>query len=68
VLCNLTDKIIDRDKFADALKEAFQEYLGELEQHDWATDIWSKAANKISWLVKMSESSSQAQPFLNLRM
>jgi len=54
VLCSLTDKIIDRDKFARALKKAFQGYLGELEQHDWADDIWSKAAHKICWLVKMS--------------
>jgi hypothetical protein len=53
-ICNLNDKIIDRDKFANALEGAFQEYLEDLGQHDWAEDIWSKAAQKICWLVKTS--------------
>jgi hypothetical protein len=54
LLCNPTDKIIDRDKFSKALMEAFEGYLRELERHEWTDEIWVKAVNKLSCLVKMS--------------
>jgi hypothetical protein len=54
VLCDPAKKSIDRDKFSAALKTSFDEYLEELNRHPWTEDIWSKAEQKISWLIKMS--------------
>jgi hypothetical protein len=54
ILCDAAERIIDRDKFSRALKEAFAAYMGELDHSVWADDVWSRAVQKISWLVKMS--------------
>jgi len=54
MLCDVQEKIIDRDRFSSALKNAFTAYLEELNRSDWADDNWSKAIQKICWLVKMS--------------
>lgn len=53
-LCNPKNKIIDRDRFAKALEDAFEGYLEVLEQHKWVDDIWQKAARKIWWLIRLS--------------
>jgi hypothetical protein len=54
VLCDQHAKVIDRDKFSNALKESFDQYLTELGGNDWTHDIWKKARRKIDFLVKMS--------------
>jgi hypothetical protein len=53
-LWNEPDKIVDRNKFADALTCAFNQYLEELNRAAWDNDIWRKARRKLWWLVKLS--------------
>lgn len=53
-LWNEPDKIVDRNKFADALTCAFNQYLEELNRATWDDDIWRKARRKLWWLVKLS--------------
>lgn len=53
-LWNEPDKIVDRNKFADALTCAFNQYLEELNRAAWDGDIWRKARRKLWWLVKLS--------------
>lgn len=51
---NTSDKIVDRNKFADALNCAFNHYIEELNRASWDDDVWLKARRKIWWLVKLS--------------
>ncbi len=53
-LWNQTDKIIDRNLFAEGLENAFNSYLKELKRHAWKSDVWQKAERKIWWLVRLS--------------
>ena len=53
-LWNGPEKIVDRNKFADALTCAFNQYLEELNRAAWDDDIWRKARRKLWWLVKLS--------------
>jgi len=53
-LWNEPDKVVDRNKFADALTCAFNQYLEELNRSAWDDDIWRKARRKLWWLVKLS--------------
>jgi hypothetical protein len=53
-LWNTQDKVVDRNKFADALTCAFNQYVEELNRDAWDSDIWCKARRKIWWLVKLS--------------
>lgn len=53
-LCDSAQKMIDRDRFAQALFDAFKKYLSDLQQSNWTADIWQKAARKIWWLVQLS--------------
>lgn len=53
-LWNSVDKIVDRDKFADAISSAFKKYIEELEAADWDEQIWTKARRKIWWLIQLS--------------
>jgi hypothetical protein len=53
-LWNEPDKIVDRNRFADALALAFDQYLEELNRAAWDDDIWRKARRKLWWLVKLS--------------
>jgi hypothetical protein len=54
LLWNAKDKIVDRNKFADALTCAFRQYINDLNQAEWDSDIWHKARRKIWWLVRLS--------------
>lgn len=51
---NASDKIVDRTKFADALKSAFEKYVEELRAAAWDDDLWLKARRKILWLIQLS--------------
>jgi hypothetical protein len=53
-LWNDPDKIVDRNKFVDALTCAFNQYLAELNRAAWDDDIWRKARRKLWWLAKLS--------------
>jgi hypothetical protein len=54
-LCNPLEgeKTINRDKFAKALRSAFNSYLGELRRGD--DDLWEMARRKIWWLTELSK-------------
>src|ERR1700722_13039670 len=54
-LWNDQSKVVDRDKFADALSRAFSFYLAELTNARWDDDLWRKARRKIWWIIKLSE-------------
>ncbi|MGC9993708.1 MAG: hypothetical protein ABSE79_00185 [Terriglobia bacterium] len=49
-------KVLDRDRFADALKEAWDRYLDKLRTEDWDTDDWKRVRRKIWWLIELSRS------------
>jgi hypothetical protein len=51
---NTFDKIVDRNKFADAMTCAFNQYIEELNRAAWGDDIWIKTRRKIWWLSKLS--------------
>jgi hypothetical protein len=51
---NSTDKIVDRTRFANALKSAFEKYVEELRAAAWDDDLWLKARRKIWWLIQLS--------------
>jgi hypothetical protein len=51
-LWNETDKIVDRTRFSNALKQAFENYLEELRTAAWDDDLWLKARRKIWWLIQ----------------
>jgi hypothetical protein len=53
-LWNEPHKSVDRNKFADALTCAFNQYLEELNRAAWDDDIWRKARRKLWWLIKLS--------------
>ncbi|MGE5113687.1 MAG: hypothetical protein ACM3JB_22720 [Acidobacteriaceae bacterium] len=53
-LWNSVEKVLDRDKFADATASAFKKYIEELEAADWNDQIWTKARRKIWWLIQLS--------------
>jgi hypothetical protein len=53
-LCDSTGKIIDRDRFAQALRLAFDDYMNELASLQWQDDLWLKAARKLWWLARLS--------------
>jgi hypothetical protein len=47
-------KIVDRNKFTDALTRAFNQYLEELNLAAWDAEIWKRARRKLWWLMKLS--------------
>jgi len=53
-LWNAHNKVLDRDKFADALIGAFNQYVEELSRSSWNDDVWLKTRRKIWWLVRLS--------------
>ena len=53
-LWNSGEKIIDRDRFADALEAAFNRYLDDLEKSPMKSEVWRKAKRRIWWLIAIS--------------
>ncbi|MEK7995024.1 MAG: hypothetical protein AAB403_14555 [Planctomycetota bacterium] len=53
-LCEPTNRVINRDLFADRLRDAFEAYLTELRTSPRDSDIWRKARRKIWWLIRLS--------------
>lgn len=51
---NASDKVVDRNKFADAVACAFNQYIEELSRAAWDDEIWLKARRKIWWLSRLS--------------
>jgi hypothetical protein len=47
-------KRIFRDNFAEALERSFESYLAELQQQNWNSKLWTNAARKIWWLIRLS--------------
>jgi hypothetical protein len=47
-------KSIYRDQFSERLELCFEKYLQELQTHSWSDPIWTNAARKIWWLVRLS--------------
>jgi hypothetical protein len=45
---------INRNRFAAAVKEAFDDYLRVLEKAGWGAERWVKARRKIWWLIELS--------------
>jgi hypothetical protein len=46
--------VIDRDRFAEALRDVFDGYLADLKKGTWMDDIWKMAARKVWWLIRLS--------------
>src|SRR6266851_268133 len=53
-LWNAGDRIVDRTKFANALRTAFEKYIEELTTAAWTDHLWLKARRKIWWLIQLS--------------
>ena len=53
-LWNAQERIVDRQKFSDALNCAFNQYVAELTRARWDENIWLMARRKIWWLMKFS--------------
>jgi hypothetical protein len=53
-ICDPVRRIIYRNKFAEALEDAFGEYLRDLRTKAWTDALWVKASRKIWWLVRLS--------------
>lgn len=49
------EKIIFRDAFAKQLQSAFREYLTDLRSRPWHHRLWTNAARKIWWLIRLSQ-------------
>jgi hypothetical protein len=54
ILWNNTDRIVDRNKFADALTASLGKYSEELEIAQWNDLVWLRARRKLWWLLKFS--------------
>lgn len=48
-------KRIFRDNFAVALEASFEAYLSELQSRSWNSKLWTNAARKIWWLIRLSK-------------
>jgi len=53
-VCDPKRRIIYRDQCAKALEVCFDKYLVELESYGWGKPIWTNAARKIWWLIRLS--------------
>jgi hypothetical protein len=53
-LWNSQERIVDRQKFSDALNCAFNQYVEELNLARWDENIWAMARRKIWWLIRFS--------------
>jgi hypothetical protein len=53
-LWNDADRIIDRNKFADAMATAFDKYTIELATAKWDELVWLRARRKLWWLLRFS--------------
>lgn len=53
-VCDISQRIIFRDNFAENLEQSFNEYLIQLGQLTWDSRPWQNAARKIWWLVRLS--------------
>jgi len=47
-------KRIFRDDFAEALEATFKVYLATLQKRAWRSGLWTNAARKIWWLIRLS--------------
>lgn len=47
-------KKIFRDDFAEALETSFEGYLAVLQKRKWKSRLWTNAARKIWWLIRLS--------------
>ena len=47
-------KKIFRDDFAEALETSFEGYLAILQKREWNSRLWTNAARKIWWLIRLS--------------
>jgi len=53
-VCDPKGKVIYRDKFAEQLESAFEDYLTKLRKRGWNHRQWINAARKIWWLIRLS--------------
>jgi hypothetical protein len=54
-VCDVKERVIYRDKFAEQLESAFDSYLAKLQKHGWNHRLWINAARKIWWLIRLSQ-------------
>jgi hypothetical protein len=54
VLCDPAEKRINRNLFARALRESFDDRVRDLELARWRGPEWQKAGRKIWWLIRVS--------------
>jgi hypothetical protein len=47
-------KKIFRDDFAEELETSFEGYLAILQKREWNSRLWTNAARKIWWLIRLS--------------
>jgi len=47
-------KRIFRDDFTEALEASFKDYLAKLDKAAWKSKLWTNAARKIWWLIRLS--------------
>ncbi len=47
-------RTVNREEFAQRLKDCFDSFLGELEAEDCQNSVWQNAGRKIYWLVETS--------------
>jgi hypothetical protein len=52
--CDPQRRIIFRDDFVEKLEVAFGDYLKELQKRPWNSKLWTNAARKIWWLIRLS--------------
>jgi hypothetical protein len=53
-LWNNADRVIDRNRFAEALAGAFEKYTDELAVAKWDDPVWLRARRKLWWLLRLS--------------
>ena len=66
-LWNTTDKIVDRTKFANALKKAFEKYIEELTAAPWTDDVWCERPKRSIFPSLLSDASPQPLASFYLR-
>jgi hypothetical protein len=54
-VCDVKQKVIFRDDFAEQLEGAFGDYLVKLQKRGWNHRQWINAARKIWWLIRLSQ-------------
>ena len=58
-VCDAKGRIIYRDQFSERLECCFERYLDDLANRTWSDTIWTNAARKVWWLIRLSRYSGK---------